>query len=57
MQMPIPDDEQEQLLVQMGIDPEQYGVLYSNEDVLRMKHYKTGHEITIRLNRRVKRDC
>lgn len=52
MQMPIPDDEQEQLLVQMGIDPEQYGVLYSNEDVLRMKHYKTGHEITIRMNKR-----
>lgn len=57
MQVPIPDEEQEQLLVQMGIDPEQYGVIYSSEDMFKMKHYKTGNEVTIWMNRRVKRDC
>lgn len=55
MQMPIPDADQEQLLVQMGIDPVQYGVMLSNEDVIKMKHYKSGNEVTIWINKKVSR--
>lgn len=52
MKMPIPNEEQEQLLTSMGIDPRQYGVQHATEDCLWIKHYKTGNEITIRMNRR-----
>lgn len=52
MQMPVPSKEQEQLMEAMGIDHRQYGVQVAGEDFLHIKHYKTGNELTIRVNGR-----
>lgn len=47
MQMPVPDEAQEGLLITMGIDHKRYGVLLSSEDYLWLKNYRTGNELVI----------
>lgn len=56
LNFPIPAEDHVNLMQQMGIDPSGYAVVLENEDVIWLKHYKTGNELTIRKNRRAKCD-
>ena len=55
-EFPIPDEEQAQLLQEMGIDPTKYTILQVLDDGLFLKNYGTGNEMRIYINRRTKRD-
>lgn len=48
MDYPVPNEQQEQILAQVEIDPKEVAVKYHNEDTLRLLHYKSGMEIILK---------
>lgn len=50
----VPNREQSELLREMGIDPDGYGIMTDDEDSMSARHLKTRHDILISKNRRVK---
>lgn len=50
----VPDEEESKLMKSVGLDPNDYAVILSNEDTLWLMHYKTRHELMIKPNRMVK---
>lgn len=50
----VPDAAESELMKSIGLDPDDYAVILSNEDTLWLMHYKTRHELMIKPNRMVK---
>ena len=50
MKYPVPNDDQEQMLVRNGIDPKSVCVVHQTDETTTFKHYKSGDEIQIREN-------
>lgn len=44
----VPDGLEARILRENGMDPDSYGVTYSDENVIRLYCYKTRDDITIR---------
>ncbi len=42
-----PNDQQAQLIRDVGMDPEGLGVSYESEECLRLFHYKSGNDVVI----------
>lgn len=47
---PVPDEEQEKILIRNGIDPGGKIVIKSSEEYLMVQQHTTGDEIVIRRN-------
>lgn len=52
----VPDRAQEQLMREVGLDPERFAVVRSSEDLLWLLHYKSHHEVVVHINRRILHD-
>lgn len=43
----VPDERQERIMRENGLDPSAYCVLHSDEDVIVLRNYKTRDDLTI----------
>lgn len=42
---PVPNEEQSKLLKELGMQPRDFVVTYSDDDCFHVKHFKTGNEL------------
>lgn len=52
----VPNVEETELLLELGLEPDAFAVVLSSEDTLWLMHYKSRHDLVIHINRRVKHD-
>ena len=44
----VPDEREERIIRENGLDPRAFCVIYSTEDMIVLRNYKTRDDVTIR---------